>query len=72
MPAVVKELHKLLITSRGITVILVLLAIVIYFVGYGRMTFSDSMKQCDRIYLESGGADYSQIEELVNGRKMIM
>lgn len=69
MPAVVKELHKLLITSRGITVILVLLAIVIYFVGYGRMTFSDSMKQCDRIYLESGGADYSQIEELVNGRK---
>lgn len=69
MPVVVKELHKLLVTSRGITVILVLLAIVIYFVGYGRMTFSDSMKQCDRIYLESGGADYSQIEELVNGRK---
>lgn len=69
MPVIIKELHKLLITSRGITVIAVLMVVVLYFVSYGRMSFSDNAMERDRIYLEKGGADYSQITAMVQERK---
>lgn len=69
MPVFMKELHKLLITSRGITVIAVLLIVVLYFVSYGKMTFSDNAMERDKIYLEKGGADYSQITEMIQERK---
>lgn len=52
MPVVFKELHKLLVTSRGFTVIVVLLLVVMYFISYGKMAFSDNSRERDRIYLE--------------------
>lgn len=64
-----KELHKLIITGRGITVILVMMIVVWYFVGYGKMTFSDSARERDKIYREKGGADYSEIVTMINERK---
>ena len=39
VPVVFKELHKLLVTSRGFTVIVVLLLVVMYFISYGKMAF---------------------------------
>ncbi len=66
VPVVFKELHKLLVTSRGFTVIVVLLLVVMYFISYGKMAFSDNSRERDRIYLEKGGADYSQINSTVS------
>ncbi len=63
-----KEFHKSLITARGITVALVIFLITAYFVGYGKMTFSDSAKDRDEIYLSQGGKEYTQIEEMVSER----
>lgn len=69
VPVVFKELHKLLVTSRGFTVIVVLLLVVMYFISYGKMAFSDNSRERDRIYLEKGGADYSQIFALIDERR---
>ena len=69
VPVVFKELHKLLVTSRGFTVIVVLLLVVMYFISYGKMAFSDNSRERDRIYLEKGGADYSQISALIDERR---
>ena len=56
-------------TSRGFTVIVVLLLVVMYFISYGKMAFSDNSRERDRIYLEKGGADYSQISALIDERR---
>lgn len=69
VPVVFKELHKLLVTSRGITVIVVLMLVVMYFISYGKMAFSDNSRERDRIYIEKGGADYSQITALIDERR---
>ena len=69
VPVVFKELHKLLVTSRGITVIVVLMLFVMYFISYGKMAFSDNSRERDRIYIEKGGADYSQITALIDERR---
>ena len=57
------------VTSRGFTVIVVLLLVVMYFISYGKMAFSDNSRERDRIYLEKGGADYSQISALIDERR---
>ena len=69
VPVVLKEIHKLIVTSRGFTVIVVLLLVVMYFISYGKMAFSDNSRERDRIYLEKGGADYSQISALIDERR---
>ncbi len=69
VPVVFKELHKLLVTSRGITVIVVLMLVVMYFISYGKMAFSDNSRERDMIYIEKGGADYSQITALIDERR---
>lgn len=53
VPVVLKEIHKLIVTSRGFTVIVVLLLVVMYFISYGKMAFSDNSRERDRIYLEN-------------------
>ncbi|MFQ8902864.1 MAG: hypothetical protein ACLR7D_14365 [Lachnospira eligens] len=40
-----------------------------YFISYGKMAFSDNSRERDRIYLEKGGADYSQISALIDERR---
>lgn len=66
VPVVFNELP--LVTSRGFTVIVVLLPVVMYFISYGKMAFSDNSRE-RRIYLEKGGADYSQISALIDERR---
>lgn len=68
VPVTVKEFHKLLITGKGFVVMAAMVVIAFYFAANGKMAFSDTMKERDKIYLEQGGSDYSQIEELVNER----
>ncbi len=48
---------------------MVLLLVVMYFISYGKMAFSDNSRERDRIYLEKGGADYSQISALIDERR---
>lgn len=68
VPITLKEFHKLLITGKGFAVAAAMVVVAFYFAANGKMAFSDSMKERDRIYLEQGGSDYSQIEEMVNKR----
>lgn len=63
-----KEFHKLLITGRGLIVIGVLAILAVYFVRYGQMTFSDSTKELDNIYITNGGKEYHYITDMVNER----
>lgn len=63
-----KEFHKLLITGRGLIVIGVLAILAVYFVRYGQMTFSDSAKELDNIYITNGGKEYHYITDMVNER----
>ncbi len=69
VPVTMKEFHKLLITGKGFAVAAAMVIVAFYFAANGKMAFSDSMKERDSIYLEQGGSDYSQIEEMVNKRK---
>lgn len=69
MPFVVKELHKLLITGRGIVIVLVAVAGCIYFCLHGRMTYSDAVLEKENTYITKGGKDYSYINSLIEERQ---
>lgn len=64
-----KELHKLIVTCKCGIIILTMMLISIYFVSYGKVIFSDSAKERDKIYLSDGGEKYSAICDLVDARK---
>lgn len=67
-PVVIKELHKLVLTSRGLGVVFALILVSIFFSTTGKMTFTDEMKDRDQMYLEHGGKDYSYIDDYVAQR----
>jgi len=68
-PVTLKELHKLIITGKGIWVIAVVIMIAAYFCSTGTMHFSDSQKSYDKMYLEHGGKEYSYIVDYANKEK---
>lgn len=61
MPVTVKEIHKLVITGKGMWVVAAVVIISIYFSSTGKMNFTDGQKETDAVYLEHGGSDYSYI-----------
>lgn len=65
-PVVIKELHKFVVTGKGIWVVVCVILISIYFSTTGKMTFTDQQMEMDQMYLEHGGADYSYIKEYVS------
>ena len=69
IPVLIKEFHKLVITSKGTWVVAIVVVLVIYFASTGTMNFTSAMKEKDQIYLEHGGAEYTYVEELVQTRK---
>lgn len=69
MPILVKEFHKLVITSRGTWVLVVVVLLAVYFAGTGAMHFTSAMKEKDQIYLEHGGEEYTYVEDLVKTRQ---
>lgn len=66
-PLLLKELHKLVVTSKGVWIIATVIILTMYFAGTGRMNFTMGMKEKDEIYLEHGGTDRSYITELIKG-----
>jgi len=64
-PVTIKEIHKLVITGKGIWVVAAVVIIAIYFSGTGKMNFTDGQIERDQIYLEHGGMDYSYITAYV-------
>lgn len=69
MPVFVKEFHKLVITSKGTWILLVVILLTGYFINTGTMHFTSAMKEKDQIYLEHGGEEDTYIEELVQTRR---
>ncbi len=65
-PVVLKELHKLVITGKSLWAIVALIIIAVYFSSTGYMTFTDSQKEYDKMYLEHGGSDYEYIQNYVD------
>ncbi len=68
-PYVIKEMHKCIFTSNGKWAIVVLMLAVMYFTYSDLKYFSDMENYNDKLYLEYGGIDYSEIETLINERK---
>lgn len=68
-PVVLKELHKLVVTGKGVWVIAALIIISVYFSSTGYMTFTDAQKEYDNMYLEHGGKDYSYISSYVEEKQ---
>lgn len=64
-PVVIKELHKLVITGKGLWAVAAVIIIAAYFSTTGQMTFTDAQKEYDKMYLEHGGEDYSYIQDYV-------
>lgn len=64
-PLTVKELHKLVVTGKGIWVIVAIIVIAAYFSANGRMNFTDSQAERDEMYLINGGSEYTYIEDYV-------
>ena len=69
MPILVKEFHKLVITSKGTWVVFIILLLTIYFSSTGEMHFTSAMKEKDEIYLEHGGEDFTYVKDLVQTRR---
>lgn len=70
-PVTVKELHKLIITGKGLWVVMVVIIIAIYFSSIGVMHFTDRQNSNDKMYLEHGGKDYSYIVQYVENEKQL-
>lgn len=70
-PITTKELHKLVITGRGLWVVAAVVIIAIYFSGAGIMNFTDGQMEKDKMYLEHGGKDYSYITNYVDEQNQI-
>lgn len=64
-PLIIKEMHKLLFTDRGIWIVLIMTILTIYFLGMGRVAYGQTNMDKDKIYLEHGGENYSYILECV-------
>jgi len=71
-PHILKEIHKNILTSNGIWILAGVFFATIYFSMTGLMTFSNIEIANDSMYLESGGKEYSYIEEYVDGEKEIL
>ncbi len=65
-PMLFKEIHKLLITAKGLWAVIALIIIAVYFSLQGQMIFSEKQKEWDAAYLTYGGADWSYFEELID------
>jgi hypothetical protein len=53
-PIVLKELHKLIFTGKGVWVVAAVLIVTCYFASSGQMSFTDAQKERDDIYLLHG------------------
>lgn len=71
-PHILKEIHKNILTSKGVWILAGVFFATIYFSTTGLMTFSEIETENDSMYLESGGKEYSYIEEYVDGEKGIL
>lgn len=69
MPHIFKEIHKNILTAKGIWILVGVMFATIYFSKMGLMTFTEIETENDKMYLEYGGEEYSYIEEYVNGEK---
>jgi hypothetical protein len=63
---VVKEMHKIIFTSKGVWLSVFAVLCSVYFSTTGYVSFTDLEKQNDRLYAEHGGSDYSYIQNYVN------
>ena len=57
-----KEIHKTLLTSKGIWLIAAAIFAAVYFSTTGYVTFNDLQIQNDKLYKEHGGKDYTYIK----------
>lgn len=62
-PVILKEVHKLIFTGKGVLVLVLVLVLSGYFCQSGHRKFSEAQQEYDQMYLEHGGQDYSYIEE---------
>lgn len=69
MPHIFKEVHKNILTAKGIWILAGVMFATIYFSTTGLMTFTEIQTENDKMYLEYGGEEYSYIEEYVNNEK---
>lgn len=72
VPHIFKEIHKNILTSKGIWILAGVFLSAIYFSTTGLMTFSEIETENDSMYLESGGKEYSYIEQYVDDGKGIL
>ena len=61
-----KEIHKTLLTSKGIWLIAAAIFAAVYFSTTGYVTFNDLQIQNDKLYKEHGGKDYTYIKNYVD------
>ncbi len=66
LPVMLKEFHKLLVTAKGLAVMVAMVVVAMYFAANGKTEFSESMEKRDEIYLSKGGSNYSEIEKIVD------
>lgn len=69
IPPLGKELHKVMISGRGGIVFAVILAASLYLTGTGLRNFTENETVKEKIYLEQGGKEYSQITDMVEQRR---
>lgn len=65
-PHMFKEMHKNILTAKGVWAMLGALFAAGYFSTTGMVVFSDIQNVNDKMYLTHGGADYSYIVDYIN------
>lgn len=63
MPMLLKEIYKIVFSRSSIIIIVLLVALTVYFCRDSKMNFSQAQNQLDKKYSQMGGADYSELEE---------
>lgn len=65
---VLKELHKLMMTSKGYVFALLAVLVTLYVTQTSKVTYPQTIQKREQAYLEQGGEDYSGLVELVQQR----
>lgn len=65
-PIIVKEIHKTIISTKGILVVIATVLAIIYFSNTGFVQFSIVEEARDELYIKQGGKDYLYFESYIN------
>lgn len=65
-PQSMKEIHKIIITRKGLRVLVIAAILCLFFSCNGRVTYLEDAQEKDNIYLNDGGSEYGSIIKMID------